>query len=461
MYGYDCGKPDYDLPRNRDYEALSTTPEAIYEDVRIDSPAMLTPPITTAAQPQHAHSASRDDSYYYSKPVPVTFPRDLQPLPQCVVENPMNLLYFHYFVDYTSKILVTHDCSSNPFRTILPKLALGDDNLLSLILAYGACHRARVLKHSEPINRIAQWVTRLFPTFRQALASGRPISETLFGTCVMLASLTQSYPYAFDIGIPWPAHLSMAREMCRSVTTRVDRPRSTAAYFFLRWFGYLDTFGSCSADVYQGDYDIWSRDLLAVENDVSFRCLTGYTTRSLVLLSRAAALAKRCDEERSTTGQLSLEPVLLSQYLRCNLELGSLEVACQSYDCSCISTTTSTNTFRAVNGALIHTALIVLHRRVYSLPSQSLLVQASVTGILSWLSRYEAETPIDIPDIILPLFLAGCEAQQLGQRQEVLKRLQRIGDAGMSQVERVRGVLHEIWETGQDWIDVKHGVLLG
>ena len=447
MFGYDWGKPDLDLPRNRDFEALSNTkPPSV--DLRVDSPATITPPI------EH-------DSYYNS-PIPVTFADDLKPLPGIVMQSGMNLLYFHYFINYASKILVTHDCSSNPFRTVLPRLALEDDNLLSLILAYAACHRARLLNHPEPINRIAAWVTRLFPTFRQALASGRPVSETLFGTCVMLASFTQSFPWAFDAPITWPQHLSMARQMCASVTDRPGGPQSKAAFFFLRWFAYLDTFGSCSANVYDGSYEVWSRDLLPGGNDPSMRCLTGCTTPSLVLLSRAAELAKRCERERSTTGQTSLEIVLASQQLRCNLELASLEVPYKEYDCgSCVTMTAAADTFRAVNGALCHAALIVLHRRVYSLPSSSPLVQASVGGILASLTRYEGQAHIDIPDVILPLFLAGCESQQLLQREEVLRLLERIGDAGMSQITRVRALLLRIWETGQDWIDVEHDVLLG
>lgn len=456
IYGYDWGKPDYDSPRNRDLEALSYTEPQSHShspiDHRVDSPATLTPPKA---------SVLRDEtSYYYSKPVPVCFPEDLKPLPPCVLDNPINLLYFHYFVNYTSKILVTHDCSSNPFRTILPQLALRDDNILSLVLAYSACHRARLLNHSEPINRIATWVSRLFPAFRQALASGGPISEPLFGTCVMLASFTQSFPWAFDAPISWPQHLSMAREMCKSVTEH-GRARSKAALFFLRWFGYLDTFGSCSANVYEGNYEVWSRDLLAVENDLSLKCLIGYTNHSLLLLSRAAELSKRCDQERKDLGHLSPPLVLLSQHLRCNLELASLEINHQSYDCTCVSATTSSDTFRAVNSSLCHAALIMLHRKVYSLPSESPLVQSSVKGIMASLSGHECQDPLDIPDIILPLFLAGCESRELAQRQEVLRRLQRIGDAGMSQVERVRALMLHIWETGQDWTQVEHEVLLG
>lgn len=451
IYGYDWGTPDYDLPRNNDYDALSFTDQrevAREVDVRVDSPATRTPP-------------ARDDGYY-SQPVPISFPDELKPLPPCILQNNMNLVYFHYFINYTSKVLVTHDCASNPFRTVLPRIALQDGNLLSLVLAYAACHRARLLNHPEPINRVASYVTQLFPRFRQALASGQPISETLFGTCVMLASFTQSYPYAFEAPISWPQHLSMARQMCQSVISRKDNTKpSKARYFFLRWFGYLDTFGSCSANVYTGSSEVWSKDLIAAPNDPSLNCLIGYTNRALVLLARAADIAKRCEQERRTTGQLSTETVLISQQLRCNLELTSLEIPHQRYDCTCICSSSSSETFRAVNSSLCHSGLIILQRRVYSLPSNSPLVQSSVSGIMACLSRYETQKDLDIPDIILPLFLAGCESHNFSQRQEILRRLQRIGDAGMSQVGRVRSLLLQIWESGHDWVNVQHDVLLG
>lgn len=447
IYGYDIGRPDYDLPRNRDYDALSQI-ESNDTDVRVDSPASNAPPYR--------------DNFYYARPVPVSFPRELTPLPPCVMQNDMDMLYFHYFVNYTSKILVTHECSSNPWRTILPRLALQDENVLSLLLAYAACHRARLLNHPEPTNRIATWVSHVFPTFRQALASGQPISECVFGTCVMLASLTQSYPMAFDLPISWEEHLGMARQMCQLIASREIRPRSKAAFFFLRWFAFLDTFGSCSGNAYQGSYQVWSRDLIAAESDPMVgKCLIGFTNPSLVLLSRVADLSKRCDHERATIGQLSAAVILASQQLRCQLELASLEVQHRRYDCTCASSSSSTDTFRAVNGVLCHAALIMLHRRVYSLPSSSPLIQFSVNGILASLNRNEGHQPIDVPDIILPLFLAGCEATELAQRQEVSQRLQRIGDSGMDQISRVRELLQRIWEGGLDWTTVSHRIFLG
>lgn len=441
IFGYDHGRPDYDLPHNRDRFALEE-----HNQPRVDSPNDIPSP---------------PKDWYYANPVEVSIPHYLMPLPKSLLGNPMNVLYFHYFLDYTSRVLVTHDCGTNPFRTILPELAVRNENFLSLLLAYAACHRARLLCHAEPLNRISTWVTKLFPTFRQALARDAPISDTLFGTCVMLASLTLSFPLAFALPISWQDHLSVAQQMYRRRVNEGTSSGTKAAYFFTRWFAYLDTFGSMSGNVYHGSYKDWSGQLLAGEEDTQLKCLLGNTNQSLVFLSRVSQLAKTSEKERKETGRISEASALASQQLRFSLELATLEVQHKRYDCACASATPSTDVYRAVNAVLCYAALIVLRRRVYFLPLGAPLVQSSVNAIVDIINRCGSNIDIDIPDIILPLFLAGCESQDWKQRLEVLRRLERIGNAGMSQVARVRALLHDCWDNGKDWTELDHDVLLG
>lgn len=71
---------------------------------------------------------SRDMAFepggYYAKPVAIKIPQDLEPLPPQLLENGMNLLYFHHFLNHTARILVPHDCDMNPFRMVLPQSRL-------------------------------------------------------------------------------------------------------------------------------------------------------------------------------------------------------------------------------------------------------------------------------------------------------------------------------------------------
>lgn len=124
-YGVDRGFPDLDLPNNNDSIALNgLTPSlstvglhSSEQDASIgdnDFPAEFGFGLhgTTTA---HGHDG------YYAKPVIVTIPRSLGPLPSTLQENPMNMLYFHHFLNHTARILVPHDCSENPFKSILPQ----------------------------------------------------------------------------------------------------------------------------------------------------------------------------------------------------------------------------------------------------------------------------------------------------------------------------------------------------
>jgi hypothetical protein len=113
-YGYDLGLPDYDSPRNNDHAAI----------------AAFSPPSGTMYYDHYVPSGSLESRSkifvfekggYYVEPVPIRIPRSLEPLPSLLQENPMNLLYFHHFINCTARVLVPHDCERNPFRHILPE----------------------------------------------------------------------------------------------------------------------------------------------------------------------------------------------------------------------------------------------------------------------------------------------------------------------------------------------------
>jgi hypothetical protein len=113
-YGYDLGLPDLDTPKNDDINAI----------------AIFSPPSGTVGLDRenpygNAEVRGQDMAFekggYYTKPVPIKISKSLEPLPQLILENPMNLLYFHHFLNHTARILVPHDCEQNPFRQILPE----------------------------------------------------------------------------------------------------------------------------------------------------------------------------------------------------------------------------------------------------------------------------------------------------------------------------------------------------
>jgi hypothetical protein len=113
-YGYDLGLPDLDTPNNDDFSAITMlSPQADTMELDKDSPY-------GGADPRSQDMAFESGGYY-ARPVPIRIAKSLGALPPLLMENPMNLLYFHHFLNNTARILVPHDCERNPFRLILPE----------------------------------------------------------------------------------------------------------------------------------------------------------------------------------------------------------------------------------------------------------------------------------------------------------------------------------------------------
>jgi hypothetical protein len=123
-FGYDCGNPDYDLNNNIDSEAVEpiTPPEDVFANDEPDSssPISAGQPTPTGSFRVRRRSSFTTGGGYYVTPVRVKIPRWMTPLPATLLENPVNLMYFHHFIDHTARILVPHDCDENAFLKVLP-----------------------------------------------------------------------------------------------------------------------------------------------------------------------------------------------------------------------------------------------------------------------------------------------------------------------------------------------------
>ncbi len=117
-YGLDRGFPDIDWPNNNDAAALSGLTPSL-STVGLCYPEADVPPEFGFGL--HAVNESHAQEGYYARPVTVAIPTSLGALPAELLDNQMNMLYFHHFLNHTARILVPHDCSENPFKSILPQ----------------------------------------------------------------------------------------------------------------------------------------------------------------------------------------------------------------------------------------------------------------------------------------------------------------------------------------------------
>lgn len=491
-YGYDHGFVDMDTPRNDDMNVIQPRSP----DLRRPSAAVSE--VSSSSGELDVRQIAFESGGYYAQPVPVKIPKSLEPLPRELLDNPMNLLYFHHFINHTGRILVPHDCPENPYRSVLPQMAVRNQHLLHLMLAYSASHRARLLHHDEPANRIAAWMADVVPALRQALDEPStpgvadptdPSSLAPLATAIMLASLEIVSPQTFSLRIPWQQHLHIARQMIVSkggldqLALQADGARNKAIFFLSRWFAYLDVLGSISSGQQEQPlYGAYMEDgsglWLVNRDDVEVNqidCFFGFSGKCIALLARVAELASQCDPQRidPTTNRVRSEwqpPDAVRQQAESVLQ--RIRASAMSWYGGCTHTSQQNlcspgeksdqdiAEIYATNEAYHWAGAIHLYRRVLALPSSSEEVQEHVTRIISALSRVRRGSSAE-SNLLFPMFTAGCEAQTDEQRQVFIDRLKEIEGWGMAQVERARVLMEDVWRTGRPWETLVSGEFFG
>lgn len=470
-YGFDLGLPDLDTPNNDDFAAIA-----------IFSPQVDTMELDEEDSPYgSADYRGKDMAFerggYYAKPVPIRISNSLGPLPSVLMENPMNLLYFHHFLNHTARILVPHDCEKNPFRQILPEMAVGDENIMNLLLAYSAAHRARMLNHPEPSNRIAVWVQDVFPKLRETLnESPHEISDNTLAAVIMMASLEIISSGTFEVPISWQDHLTMARQMIitRGGPRGMDR-HDRVAYFLSRWFAYLDVVGSLSGN--KNDTPLgssyWSNANALNDSDFEIDCLLGFTTRCVGSLARISELAKMCESQRiDEAGNIregwSPDPDIVQQaiQIRRQLEEGLLErnirKGCNHRsDASTDSEGAWDATEIYATNEMFHWAgLIHLYRRVLGKPTMDSEVQHAIREILGLLYKIRRGSTAEAC-LIFPMFAAGCDAHDDGQREKIMDRLKGVEGFGLNHTPKIATLMQSVWDTGKPWESLVSGEFFG
>ncbi|KAF3388548.1 hypothetical protein F1880_003988 [Penicillium rolfsii] len=96
--------------------------------------------------------------------------------------------------------------------------------------------------------------------------------------------------------------------------------------------------------------------------------------------------------------------------------------------------------------AFVHSALLHLHRRVQLHPKDHIKVRTDVRNILDALSLIEPQSSMNIL-ILWPIFSAGCETEDIEERDTISARMGNMQKLGMGNFTRAREVLREYWES--------------
>ncbi|KAI9640778.1 hypothetical protein NHQ30_010618 [Ciborinia camelliae] len=474
-WGIDRGLVDLDIGKNDDANAISESSSTLvdaHQEFDIEHGRELSPMEFGFGMESNETAL---EVGYYDKPVSISIPRVLQPLPTKLLENPMNLLYFHHFLDHTAGCLIPHNCSSNPFRSILPQMAVRDDDLLHLLLAYSATHRARLLRQPEPATRIALWVKDIFPNLRHALDDPNKITSNVnLATVIMLASLEIISPKVFGVAVPWQKHLDFARQMlvARGGAHRVQTMsrKDKVSSFLWSWFAYLDVLGSMSGG--QNLSSAWMLDYETEDEEDGYQidCILGFTGRCVRILAKVANLARQCDAHRinpdstiNTDWKPSEDVVLRAKKLEADLVESRRR---QAKPCTHMQSKSEAEygwdslEVAATNEAFHSAGLVHLHRRILGKPSAHEDVQHAVCEILGSFNKIRKGSSAEAC-LLFPMFTAGCDIRDEKPRSDILERMNRVERFGMTQAHKARRLMEKVWELEKPWETLVGGEFFG
>ncbi|KAL8639648.1 MAG: hypothetical protein Q9228_003342 [Teloschistes exilis] len=279
----DWGLADGDLPTRKSSERLFFTIDQFSVSSQSRCPKAL------------------DKDSYYMFPIAVA----VSSLPASLRQRPIDMFYFRFFIDNTARLLVSHDCDSNDFRSILPRMALRHEHLLGLLLAYSASHRARLLGYPRPVARVAQWTRDIFPSLRHALVSKTSsTSNDDLAITIMLTSMTITCPDVFEVPIPWQHHLFNAKRLFKHLSMILEggSPQSSDDKkewdFLSRWLTYIAIIGSLNPPKEDRNFQQFGGQdrhhqpaPIIKSNEVD--CLYGCTTELMDMLGAAAGYTNR------------------------------------------------------------------------------------------------------------------------------------------------------------------------
>lgn len=344
---------------------------------------------------------------------------------------------------------------------------------MNLLLAYSASHRARLLDHKEPTERIGRFLDETVRSLQASLDD--PVaakSDSTLATAIMLSSYQIISPNPFNmagLNITWQTHLSAARKIILARGgAQGMHSRDKVSYFLVRWFAYLDLLGSLSGreidePFFSGKY--WTNDDEEDEQEeFSVDCFFGFTGRCVSILAKIGELARQCEaEKREFLERSSMNPrgMLITRdadplqswnptsaiYTAAMALQQELEDARGKASGHCSHTHHHGQHFRtgspsdefdavellATNDAFHWAALVHLYRRVLNYPTHNPRVQNAVAQIvMAMLKVRQGGTAENC--LLFPLFSAGCEAIEHRHREYTLKRMVEVEKSGLTQV---------------------------
>ncbi|GME24861.1 uncharacterized protein P174DRAFT_155500 [Neofusicoccum parvum] len=414
-----------------------------------------------APTPQHGtQHRSPQAALTHTDPCSPRLPQQLALNSSPALTTPSSRLLIHHFGTQTAPVLFP--LAPPAFKQRLVATALSSSSsssssapLLHALLAAAASHRARLLRDASPATARAVLAlsTRAVAGLRAAVAD--PASLRRADTAMAAMALCTNDVCDGHLR-RWRVHLAGVRGLL-DVFVRGGGRADPLAGFLVRWFATLDTSAGVSGlregVVPDGRY--WALGERGAQGYVDGFC--GYSLELMPVLARIGRLARLRQEMvlgdvEGRDGALWLQEDAERKMLE---EAEEIEMKIRSLEHCIAPEGTSENheiglaaeELQSTHRAFVHAALLHLHRRVQLLPKHHPKVREEVSHILDAVGSIHPSSTANIL-VLWPIFSAGCETDDLAERDAIQTRMHHMQTRGMGNYTRAREVMLAYWSSG-------------
>ncbi|KAI5966978.1 uncharacterized protein KGF55_000387 [Candida pseudojiufengensis] len=415
-----------------------------------------------------------------------SIPSQLLPMPSLLLDVPFyrNLLHFWiniasaHFVPVPSDIYI-----DNPFKTILPQMAMQVPSILTVLLAFSAKIRSQLIGDSGIpesvidvlLSRSCSELVKLLQDKKTATSDEALATALLLSCFEIFNSKDFSRHRAHTIGA---RQIIKARSFDPLAKNRLSNSEKDIKFFLLRWFVYTDVIGALSSTKNSDEYLLIS-DIDKYEPINSFNtiykvddehageqidCLTGFDLKYLSHFAKITLVARKTNEYLSQPG--ANRNTIPSEIICQALEIKeALQDTCvKDHDFiqmnqeklfidGMSSKIQEIEILKYTNKIFCDAGIIHLYRRVLLIPRESHLVQESATNIgLLARQRIPPKSPTEIC-LIFCFFTAACETLDKNLQKFFEERFIGLGELGNINARKGLQIMRECWNSGVDWIE--------
>ncbi|KAE8146334.1 hypothetical protein BDV25DRAFT_52436 [Aspergillus avenaceus] len=374
---------------------------------------------------------------------------DLVPSPLLTTEESRFLL--RLFATETAPLLLP--AAPQAFVSELISHALNTSHLLHALLAAACSHHGRLVGDITARSRttILKYTNSAISGLRTALCeTARSLNVKTALTALVLCT-NDICNGTKDI---WKAHLLGAMRLLVGFLdhqTNGSIVTDPFALCLVKWFATLDTMANLSG-IYTNADDrdhYWYLDRIPNVHSGYVDDISGYSPELIPILARLGQLSKwQIAYASLNQGTPVVYPLNLLE------EAQSLESTILSLADRTVSDTTrmnhgcqAANDLQATHRAFVHATLLYLHRRVLLLPRSHPKVRTDVANVINSAQDIDSFSSANIL-ILWPMFSAGCETDNVSERDIIQSRMAKMQSLGLGNYTRAKDLLKAFWSSG-------------